>query len=77
MIEKIRPIVKSMKGQRRYLCKCECGRYLIVVEEDLLLGRTKTCGNCIKEPAIIPSAVNEEVEKVEKTFKKPKKSKQR
>lgn len=75
MIEKIRPIVKSMQGKRRYLCKCECGRELIVVEEDLLLGRIKTCGNCIKEPAIIPTAVNEEVDKVEKTFKKTKKGK--
>ena len=75
MIEKIRPIVKSMAGQRRYLCKCECGRELIVVEEDLLLGRIKTCGSCIKEPAIIPAAVNEEVDKVEKTFKKTKKGK--
>ena len=49
MIEKIRPITKSMRGERRYLCRCECGNELIVTEDNLIHGRVTTCGFCINQ----------------------------
>lgn len=34
-------------NQRRWLCKCDCGKESVVIEEQLLSGRTKSCG-CLR-----------------------------
>ena len=40
------------KGKpRKYLCKCECGKYKTVIKYNLVNGRTKSCGCIQKEIA--------------------------
>ena len=35
---------KRTRGYFYYLCKCDCGKYIVVVKENLLQGETKSCG---------------------------------
>lgn len=37
----------SLKGRRRYLCKCDCGAEVIVSSYSLRSGNTRSCG-CLK-----------------------------
>lgn len=40
---------KSVDGQRKYLCKCSCGKETIVSSGNLRTGMTRSCGCLIRE----------------------------
>lgn len=48
-------VVKRLENNRHsramWLCKCECGNELSVIGQNLILGRTKSCGCLRKEKA--------------------------
>lgn len=39
----------SKNGTARWLCKCECGNYVVVLSSMLKSGRTKSCGCYMRE----------------------------
>jgi AP2 domain. len=36
------------KGGSKYICRCDCGKEVVVPRKQLLNGRSKTCGDCSK-----------------------------
>lgn len=40
----IRPLLRKQNGKTLWVCKCDCGKYSIVVTSNLLKNRTKSCG---------------------------------
>lgn len=39
--------IETARGERKYLCRCECGTERYVLERSLLYGGSKSCG-CLK-----------------------------
>ena len=44
MIKEVEPV--ELTGERRYLCRCECGRESAVRVQKLLSGLSTSCGKC-------------------------------
>lgn len=40
----IEKVENDKNNHKRWLCRCECGKDTIVLENDLVTGRTKSCG---------------------------------
>lgn len=40
----VKSFIGSIRGLRRWLCLCKCGKYISVVARDLISGHTTSCG---------------------------------
>jgi len=47
----IGPYAENPKGERKWLCRCECGTEKYVLERSLLYGGSESCGCLRKERA--------------------------
>ena len=50
--------ITSPRGERRYLCRCDCGTERYVLERSLLYGGSQSCGCLRKEMAYQANAYN-------------------
>lgn len=53
---------KSKNGSAHWICKCDCGRTLIVRSDNLRLGRTTKCGECRNGAGVLSVYCKEEGE---------------
>ena len=44
-------IIRTPKGERKYLCVCDCGTERYVLERSLLYGGSKSCG-CLQKESV-------------------------
>lgn len=45
-IKECYPRRKAANRSRQWICQCACGRYLVVRQDNLLIGHSTQCGIC-------------------------------
>lgn len=43
-------VSRNKHGNSRWMCLCDCGKEVEVMYQNLVTGRSKSCGKCTKQP---------------------------